>query len=116
MTEVVDVVTGELLPAEYEPAAQAPVTLFGSDDPAAALDQMKLLATLLVDLIRNPPDPKVQLVAQISGRDFLTAEAWMTLGGMVGVTPNVVWSRPLEYDGLSGWAAARQPEEHPSPC
>jgi len=34
MTEVVDVVTGELLPAEYEPAAQAPVTLFGSDDPA----------------------------------------------------------------------------------
>jgi hypothetical protein len=116
MTEVVDVVTGELLPAEYEPASPAPMTLFGSDDPAAALARMKLLATLLVDVIRNPPDPKVKLVSQISGREFLSAEAWMTLGGMVGVTPNVVWSRPLEYDGLSGWAAARHPEEHPSPC
>ena len=122
MTEVVDVETGELLPAEYEPGGNsphfspAPMTLFGSDAPAAALTRMKLLATLLVDVIRNPPDPKVKLVTTISGREFLSAEAWMTLGGMVGVTPNVVWSRPLEYDGLSGWAAARHPEEHPSPC
>ena len=84
MTEVVDVVTGELLPAEYEPATPAPLSLFGSDDPAAALTRMKLLATLLVDVIRNPPDPKVQLVSQISGREFLSAEAWVTLGGMVG--------------------------------
>src|SRR5262249_38598603 len=37
------------------------------------------------------------------GREHLTAEAWTCLGGLVGITPVVSWSRPLE-DG-SGWEA-----------
>src|SRR5262245_45799989 len=73
-------------------------TLFGTSDPTVALARMAKIASALVDVVRDRG-----LVVGINGRDHLTAEAWTTLGGMLGVVPVVAWTRRLE-DG-SGWEA-----------
>jgi hypothetical protein len=87
---------------EYEPDTTeppaGPLTLFGTSDPRIALERMAEVATVLVDVIRDR-----KLIARINGREHLTAEAWTTLGGMLGVVPVVVWTRQLE-DG-TGWEA-----------
>jgi hypothetical protein len=95
MTEATDLVAYE--PANNDPPA-APPTLFGTSDPRLALERMADVATVLVDVIRDR-----KLIVSISGREHLTAEAWTTLGGMLGVVPIITWTRPLE-DG-SGWEA-----------
>jgi hypothetical protein len=89
-----ELIAGELIP--YEPTA--PPTLFGTSDPEVALARMAKVAAALVDVVRDRG-----LVVRISGREHLTAEAWTTLGGMLGVVPIVVWTRPLD-DG-AGWEA-----------
>jgi len=85
---------GEL--ERYEPPV--PITLFGTSDPTVALARMSELARSLVDVVRDR-----KLAVRISGREHLTAEAWTTLGGMLGVVPVVEWTRKLE-DG-TGWEA-----------
>jgi hypothetical protein len=87
---------GELVVIDPKPAG--PPTLFGTRDPRLALQRMADVATALVDVIRDR-----KLVVKIQGREHLTAEAWQTLGGMLGIVPVVVWTKPLE-DG-SGWEA-----------
>jgi hypothetical protein len=91
------VVAGELIPND----PPGPPTLFGTSDPQLALQRMADVATALVDVIRDR-----QLMVRINGREHLTAEAWQTLGGMLGIVPVVEWTRPLE-DG-SGWEARVQ--------
>jgi hypothetical protein len=81
----------------YEPPP-APLTLFGTNDPRTALERMSDLARALIDVVHDR-----KLAVRISGRDHLTAEAWTTLGGMLGIVPITEWTRPLE-DG-SGWEA-----------
>jgi hypothetical protein len=80
----------------FEPPAS--LTLFGTNDPTLALQRMSTVASALVDVIRDRG-----LVVKIHGREHLTAEAWTTLGGMLGVVPVVEWTRQLE-DG-TGWEA-----------
>jgi hypothetical protein len=82
----VDKSTGELVPYEAPPP-----TLFGTTDPDTALKRMSEIADRLIDVVRDR-----KLVARIQGRDYLTAEAWQVVGGMVGVLPVVVWTRPNE--------------------
>jgi hypothetical protein len=91
-------VEGDLLPDVIDsPAAPAPLTLFGND-PQVALQRMADLARVLVDVVRDR-----KLFVKISGREHLTAEAWTTLGAMLGIVPVVEWTRALE-DG-AGWEA-----------
>ena len=95
------VIEGELLPDVYEPPA--PLTLFGTSDPRVALERMGELAAVLVDVVRDR-----KLSVRISGREHLTAEAWTTLGGMLGVVPIVVWTKPNETnDGYVASVEAR---------
>jgi hypothetical protein len=80
---------------EYRPPT--PVTLFGTNDPTAALQRMTEIAKELVGVIRQR-----QLAVKIGQGEHLKADAWTTLGGMVGVVPIVEWTRPLEQ---GGWEA-----------
>jgi hypothetical protein len=64
---------------------------------------MSDLAGVLVDVVKDR-----KLAVRIGGKDFLTAEAWTTLGGMVGVVPVVEWTRPNESgDGYVARVEAR---------
>jgi hypothetical protein len=76
---------------ELEPYEQGPRTLFGTTDPDIALKRMSEIAERLIDVVRDR-----KLVARIQGKEYLTAEAWQVVGGMVGVIPVVVWTRPNE--------------------
>jgi hypothetical protein len=89
--EVVDVEVDEVAPGTA-------LTLFQTSDPKIALARMTELATVLVDVVRDR-----HLSVRISGREHLTAEAWTTVGSMVGIVPIVIWTRRLE-DG-TGWEA-----------
>jgi hypothetical protein len=94
-----DVVEGDLVP--YEPAA--PITLFGTSDPRVALERMAEIATALVDVIETK-----KLYATINGRRHITCEGWTTLGGMLGVVPVVITTRPNDTgDGIVAHVEAR---------
>jgi hypothetical protein len=98
-------IRGELvnLESEVETVPAAPLTLFGTSDPCLALERMSDLARVLVDVVRDR-----KLFARIGGREHRTAEAWTTLGGMLGVVPVVVWTRPNETgDGYLARVEAR---------
>jgi hypothetical protein len=99
--EVVDVDPSTELEV-YEPAP-APLTLFGTNDPDIALKRMSEIAERLIDVVRDR-----KLVARIQGKEYLTAEAWQVVGGMVGVLPVVVWTKPNETgDGYVARVEAR---------
>ena len=83
LTEVVD--------AELEDEPGHALTLFQTSDPAVALARMTEHARLLVDVVKSR-----KLSQRIGGRDHLLVEAWTTLGGMLGVHPIVMWTRPNE--------------------
>jgi hypothetical protein len=98
----VDLVESELLPAVIDPSP-APLTLFGTADPKVALERMADVASVLVDVIKDR-----KLFARISGHEHITAEGWTTLGGMLGIVPVVVWTRPNESgDGYLARVEAR---------
>lgn len=100
MTTEAEIVEGELLPAVYEPSL--PATLFGSE-PRLALMRMSELAEALMDVVRDR-----KLAVPIRGREYLTVEAWTTLGALVGVHAAIVWTRPNETgDGIVARAEAR---------
>lgn len=80
---------------ELEPVA-TPATLFRTDDPTLVLKRAEEVANALAPVIR-----KAGLVSQISGKDYLTVEAWQTLGAQVGVTPVIVSTTRIEQ----GWEA-----------
>lgn len=92
--EVVDEPGTELAPAA--PVAQQPTNLFRTDDPAEVLKAAQATADALMPVVREK-----DLISKIGGRDHLRVEAWTTLGAMLGVTPYVIWTHPLE----NGWEA-----------
>jgi hypothetical protein len=84
----------------YQPAL--PATLFGNN-PRLALERMTDLAKVLVDVVQSQG-----LAVKISGRQYLTAEAWSALGALVGVTPVVCWVKQNETgDGYVARVEAR---------
>jgi hypothetical protein len=97
-TTTIDVIE----PDETMPAPP-PLSLFGTTDPRLARERMADLAGVLVDVVKDRG-----LSVRVSGKDFLTAEAWTTLGGMLGVVPVVEWTRPNESgDGYLARVEAR---------
>lgn len=79
-----------------EPEARAPMTLFGTDDPAAVVDRASRVATSLAEVIKER-----RLSSRISGKEHVNVEGWTLLGSMLGVFAEVEWSRPLD----NGWEA-----------
>jgi hypothetical protein len=95
----------ELAPLEPDEMMPAPppITLFGTTDPRLARERMADLASVLVDVVKDRG-----LSVRINGKDFLPAEAWTTLGGLLGVVPVVEWTRPNESgDGYVARVEAR---------
>lgn len=101
MTEVIEsTAVEETMPV---PAAAPPATLFRTEDPAEALVRAKQTATALADCIRG-----TSMVVRVKNKDYLTVEAWQTLGSQVGVTPVIVATRKLsEPDGWEARCEAR---------
>jgi hypothetical protein len=95
--------TEPVAPTELEVYQANAVTLFATSDPRTALARMTDIAAVLVDVVRER-----RLAVRISGREHLTAEAWTTLGAMLGVVPVVVWTRLNESgDGYIARVEAR---------
>lgn len=91
--------TTDVVPVQAAP----PATLFRTDDPAEALVRAKATATALADCIRG-----TKMVVSVQGKDYLTVEAWQTLGSQVGVTPVIVSTRKLtDPDGWEARCEAR---------
>ena len=64
---------------------------------------MSGIAGALVDVIKDR-----KLFVRIGGHEHITAEGWTTLGGMLGIVPVVVWTRPNETsDGYVARVEAR---------
>jgi hypothetical protein len=76
----------------------APLGLFGTNDPVEVIAK----ATRIADALKAVVVAK-KLVAGIQGKEYLTVEAWTTLGSMLGVYPFTEWSRPLPEG--NGWEA-----------
>jgi hypothetical protein len=92
----------DLAVREDEPPTP-PLTLFGTSDPRVALERMSELAKALVDVVEDR-----KLYATIRGHRHITAEGWTTLGGMLGVVPVPVWTKPNESgDGIVARVEAR---------
>jgi hypothetical protein len=78
------------------------LTLFSTSDPRVALERMAEIARALVDVVKSQ-----RLSVRIGGREHLTAEAWTTLGGMVGLSAVIAWTKPNETgDGYLARAEA----------
>ena len=87
----------ELLPV---PVDIPQMNLFGSDDPFVVVERATRTANALMEVVRQKG-----LVTHIQGRDHPRVEAWTLLGSMLGVFPQVEWSRPIERDGVRGYEA-----------
>lgn len=94
LAERIDVTPeGELIEL---PQPAAPLTLFGTTDPAAVVQRASTVATALAGVINER-----NLFKRIRDRDHIYVEAWTLLGSMLGVFATVEWSRPVE----DGWEA-----------
>ena len=73
-------------------------TLFQTDDPVEVLDHARRMS----DALKTALD-EGGMTMRIGGNEHVLIDGWTTLGAMLGVSPNVVWSKPLP-DG-QGWEA-----------
>lgn len=90
------VVEGEAVEVGTEVVPASPGTLFRTDDPAEVLTRAQQTAAALMPVVRER-----RLAVKIQNKEYLTVEAWQTLGAMLGVTPVCEWTRPVER----GWEA-----------
>lgn len=80
---------------------QAAVTLFGTDNPAVVLERATGVADALAGVIE-----KQKLYATISGKKHITVEGWTLLGSMLGVFPEIEWTRKTtDAKGADAWEA-----------
>lgn len=90
MTDHIDAESRPLaVRVEEQPQSLA---VFGSDDPAAALDRAVSVANVLKRLIVSQGYAK-----KIQGdREFVEVAGWQALGGFLDTFAQVEWSRPIE--------------------
>ena len=79
------------------------VGVFGTSDPAEVIARAEEVARVLTDVLeaRN-------LVVPV-GNGHVRVEGWTLLGSMLGVAPEIEWSRPLP-NGWEARAVARLPD------
>jgi hypothetical protein len=91
----------EVIPYETVVGEVAPTTLFGTADPAQAMQQMTQVADTLAAVVH-----KQNLVKRIGQSDHVLVEGWTFLGSLLGVFPIVVWTKPVIRDEQQvGWEA-----------
>ena len=78
-----------------------PASLFRTDDPTQVIQRATEVANAL-----KPVLTERGMLSNISGKEHVRIEGWQTLGAMLGVTPVVEWTRPLD-DGWEARAAAQ---------
>lgn len=102
--EVVSEEDGPAAEARHLPAvqeAQAPATLFGTDNPALVLEKATEVADALAGVIE-----KKKLYTTINGRKHIHVEGWTLLGSMMGVFPEIEWTKPTtDSNGKDAWEA-----------
>ncbi len=96
LAEIVDVEETGLAVREH-----APVTLFGTDDPIAVIEQATRVAKALADVVNER-----KLYSTISGKKHVRVEGWQLLGSMLGIYPITEWTRTCtDSKGAEGWEA-----------
>jgi hypothetical protein len=75
---------------------RAPITLFGTTDPAAVVERATNVAIALADVLK-----KRKLVKKLGSNEYVLLEGWTLLGSMLGVFAMTEWTRPIE----DGWEA-----------
>lgn len=85
----------EMVKAESQ-EIEASGNLFGTHDPAVTIERATKVADALKDMLK-----KQGLIQRIQGREYIRVEGWTALGSMLGVSPRVAWSKPVE----NGWEA-----------
>ena len=74
----------------------APLTVFGTDNPAAIMQRVTDISKPLADFIRQQ-----HMAVTISDREYVLAEGWAFMGAMLGVSPRTVRVTELrDADGL----------------
>jgi hypothetical protein len=83
-------------PDEPEEAGPQSLTLFGTADPLLVIGKASRVALALAQVIKQQ-----LLYTQIGTKEYVHVEGWTLLGSMLGVTPQIEWTRKLE----NGWEA-----------
>lgn len=97
ITEAVIVEEPRHLPTIHRP--ESAMTLFGTSNPAEALQRAIEIATPLAALIKDRG-----LSKNLGGdKDHVQIEGWQTLGGMLGLSVDTAWTRKVT-DPAGEWA------------
>ena len=91
--------TQELVQIDHTELATA--RPMGADEYRDAVAEAGEKAKVLAEVVES-----CNLYATISGRKYLTVEAWQTIGVGYGITARIEWTRPLEGGGWEARAVA----------
>jgi hypothetical protein len=97
--------TAEIILADEQPREIAPAvesgTLWGSSDPLVVIEKATAMSKAIMEVVKTQ-----RLSVQIGPRKHLLIEAWTLMGSMVGISPVVIWTRPIKEDGVTvAWEA-----------
>lgn len=76
-----EVIEGEVIPTDLEPAPQQNLSLFGTNDPVEVVEAATRVADALADVVKAKG-----LYTMVSGKAHVRVEGWQLLGSMLGVT------------------------------
>jgi hypothetical protein len=94
-------------PVELAIVEPTPATLYGTSDPLAALTRMAEISDRIVDVIEAQ-----RFYATIGSKKYVTCPGWKTAGGMLGLSPYTVWTKPNEtQDGYIARVEVRTLDE-----
>ena len=88
-------IEGEVISREIV-AVDAPVTLYGTNEPEQIIERATKQANVLAKVIRDQ-----RLFTDIRGRHHVRVEGWTTCGALVGVFAVLVWTHEVD----DGWEA-----------
>jgi len=92
--------TQELVQLDHTELA-TPARPMGADEYREAVAEAGEKAKVLAEVVES-----CNLYATISGRKYLTVEAWQTIGVGYGITARIEWTHPLEGGGWEARAVA----------
>lgn len=94
--------TAEVILAEEQSQEIAESSaLFGTSDPIAVIERATAVSKAIMEVVG-----KQRLSVQIGPKKHLLIEAWTLMGSMVGISPVVIWTRPIKEDGVTvAWEA-----------
>jgi len=85
----------EIYPAHVQDSQITPMQLLGARTPEELIDRARNLAKVLKDII-DQAGLSVMIYEQGRPKEYVKIEGWTTLGAMLGVFPQTVWTRREE--------------------